>query len=262
MDTNKILKIHKHDSGIAVKTGRVFPFPLHMHSYYEMTLYEPFDGTISVNDNSFTIDQPTAILMIPSDFHRNMIRGNPGAHYIKIAFEAELLGESAPDCSLVLRNIAQDDFFIYLFREIAQNPQPAYRKQLVTCAVLAFIEKGERICPSKNANSYRLVKKAVGIIHENFSRTITLGSVASELSISPQYLSCIFKESIGINFSTYLSGVRLRRASTLLTDTQESITRICELCGYRNFSHFLRCFKSMFGCSPSAYRKNGGNRSI
>ena len=257
MEEYKILKMHKRGSGITVETGKIFQFPTHMHSYYEMTLYEPFAGTISVNDNVFSIDRPTAILIAPSDFHHNQIIGDPQARYIKIGFESEMLDDAVPDCSLVLHSTADDDFFIHLFREIAKDHlQPAYRKHLVCCAVLAMLEKGTRIHPAKNTGSYQLVKKAVGIMHENFSQNITLRSVAQELSISPQYLSCIFKENIGINFSAFLSGVRLRRAAKLLTETQESITHICEMCGYRNFSHFLRSFKSMFGCSPSLYRKN------
>lgn len=256
MEEYKILKMHKRGNGITVETGTVFQFPMHMHSYYEMTLYEPFPGTISVNDNVFSIDRPTAILIVPSDFHHNQITDMPQARYIKIGFESELLDAPVPDCSLVLRSTADDDFFIHLFREIAkEHLQPAYRKHLVCCAVLALLEKGAPILPSKNTGSYRLVKKAVSMIHENFSQNITLTSVAQALSVSPQHLSCIFKETIGINFSAFLSGVRLRRASNLLTETQDSITHICEMCGYRNFSHFLRSFKNMFGCSPSAYRK-------
>lgn len=264
MEAYKILKMHKHDSDITVATGSIFQFPIHMHSYYEMTLYEPFDGTISVNDTVFTMDTPTAILIAPFDFHRSEITGSQKGRYIKIAFATDLpLEEPAPDCSLILRNICEDDFLIRLFQEIAKTlPLSAYRKQLVYSAVLALIERGTRIRPIKNTGSYGLVKKAVGIIHENFSRNITLSSVAAELSVSSQYLSRIFKENIGINFSTFLTGVRLRRASKLLAETQESITHICEICGYRNFSHFLRSFKSMFGCSASAYRKNHGNRDV
>ena len=94
------------------------------------------------------------------------------------------------------------------------------------------------------------------MIHESYRDGITLASVAQSLCVTPQYLSSAFKQRAGVNFSKYLSGVRLRCAARLLCETRHSITQVCELCGYRNFSHFLRSFKTMFGMSPSDYRKH------
>ena len=68
-----------------------------------------------------------------------------------------------------------------------------------------------------------------------------------------QYLSSIFKQNIGIGFCEYLSDIRLRYATTLLTEKQNNITEICEACGYKNISHFIRSFKKKYGTSPSRY---------
>ena len=57
-----------------------------------------------------------------------------------------------------------------------------------------------------------------------------------------------------MTFSEYLTYVRLHRAEKLLIETNESITKICENCGYGNFSHFIRTFKKAYGLSPMAYR--------
>lgn len=256
MEEYKIPKIHKTDYDITVESDAVFSYHTHMHSYYEMTLYEPFQGYVMVNDKVFIMDEPSAVLVVPSDFHRIEVTGKQSAKYIKIAFEAGSFDEKhIPDSSLVLRGIGKEDFSFRLFQEIEKTEkQTAYRKQLVHTAMFLLSERGEKVLPSENDRGCRLAKKAVRIINEKFSEDITLSSVAEELFVSPQYLSCVFKANIGINFSKFLSGIRLRRASKFLIETKESITHICELCGYRNFSHFLRCFKRTFGISPSVYR--------
>lgn len=247
--------IHLPEGGISMQIGNIFSYPAHMHSFYEMTLYEPFDGSISINGQSFLIDVPTAILISPADFHRIDAPNGANAKYVKLAFDADLFGDAAPKHSVVCRRA--DNFIVHLLHEIVRSqPQSLYQRQLVHTAVLALCAYGVRVSSSDHAPSRDLVKKAVQIIHESYRDEITLASVAQQLSVTPQYLSSIFKQCAGINFSKYLNGVRLRCAARDLSETHHSITQICELCGYRNFSHFLRSFKAMFGMSPSDYRKH------
>ena len=104
--------------------------------------------------------------------------------------------------------------------------------------------------------SFSLAINAVKLIKETFFTDITLSSVANTLSVSPQYLSSVFKHNLGIGFSEYLTDIRLRHAAILLTSGQNNISQICEICGYKNMSHFIRSFKKKYGISPSQYTKN------
>ena len=258
MENYKIPKIHNEGSDITVETNHVFSFHTHTHSFFEMTLYEPFNGEITINNKAFNISTPTAILIIPSDFHKIEVKGKNTAKYIKISFNAGLLGKDfTPYDSIILKNVEDSSLLFQLFKEIQNLEEGSiYKRHLVHTAAFVLTEKGEKILPSKStASGYQYAKRAVEIINENFSEDISLSSVAAQLSVSPQYLSCVFKNSIGLNFSKYSNDIRLHRASKLLIETEESVTRICEICGFGNLSHFLRCFKNKFGLSPSAYRK-------
>ena len=53
-----------------IEKGCVFSFPTHTHSHFEMTVYEPFCGGITVNGEFFVVDRPTVFLISPSDFRR------------------------------------------------------------------------------------------------------------------------------------------------------------------------------------------------
>lgn len=255
LSDSKFHVLSKAESSIDVDGGRMFSFFPHYHVYYELTLYEPFSGYISINDMDIDINTMTAILVAPSDFHRGTVNGGTKATYNKIAFNEEiLLPDCIPSTSVVLDNIRSDDFIASVFGEIRKNQDDeTYKKTLVNAAVYNVCRNGKAISTIKKD---RIGLKAARIVNENFDEELTLSIVASRLYVTPQYLSAAFKSDIGMNFSEYLSTVRLRRAKKILTETNESITSVCEMCGYGNFSHFLRSFKKKYGVSPTFYRKN------
>ena len=251
---NVINILSKHDSAIWVEEGIFYGFRLHSHTYYEMTLYEHFDGCVEINEQKINLDTMTAILVTPAYFHKGDCGKNNG-RYIKLAFDTDILPKNlSPKSPIVLKNIDKNSFLVSLFLEIADNSDnEEYKKVLVNTAVCYMLQNGKRIF---SLGERGIGLKAVNIINENFDKPLTLSSVAQELYITPQYLSNVFRTEINMNFSRYLNLVRLRSAKKLLAETEESITKVCEMCGYGNLSHFLRSFKSEYGISPSNYRKN------
>ncbi|PPK78514.1 AraC-like DNA-binding protein [Lacrimispora xylanisolvens] len=86
-------------------------------------------------------------------------------------------------------------------------------------------------------------------------KNLSLTSVADIFSISEPYLSSIFKQSLGINFSNYMEGVRIEKAKELLEKTNLSIGEISDHVGYGSANSFCRAFKRVMGISASEYRK-------
>lgn len=248
--------LHKKNNDITIETASVFSFYTHAHSYFEMTLYEPFDGKISVNDKEFKISAPTAILVCPSDYHKIEVPEKTTAKFIKIGFTSRILYSANKLSSYVCKSISKETMMLIklLFDATLQNQHnEAYLISMINTLVHTIEKHGEPIETFSPTKSFSLATSAVKLIKENFSQDITLSSVANTLSVSPQYLSSIFKQSIGIGFCEYLSDIRLRYATTLLTEKQNNITEICEACGYKNISHFIRSFKKKYGTSPSRY---------
>ncbi|MBR6764139.1 MAG: helix-turn-helix transcriptional regulator [Clostridia bacterium] len=257
MEQYEIPRIYKGSRHIITETNHVFSFPTHMHAYYEMTLYESFSGTVVINDSRFNMDEATVILVVPSDYHRIEVDETQTARYIKVMFDADVMGGiPLPDSSLLLRGIEKEGLVFQLFCELAGiKGQGVYKTQLLCTTVLALREKAMQLRPFQQKSGGKITQRALQKINEEYYTDISLASVAEELAISPQYLSGIFKENVGINFNKYLSSIRIRRAEELLTESRENITNICAMCGYRNLSHFIRSFKKEFGVSPAVYRK-------
>ena len=259
MDKYKIQTLHKTGVGIAVECGNVISFPIHMHTYYEMLLYEPFDGFVKINDCRIVPDKLTAMVFVPSDFHQIVVNGSSEAKFMKVGFNSDTIDRAClPKTSMVLDSIEEDSLFVKAYREVIENPgNEFYKKNLIQVILCNIFQKGKSIAPYRNSGGNHLGAAALKIINEQFTENLTLGSVAEHLCITPQHLSNTFKANMGINFSEYLSAVRLRYAEKLLLETDATITEICSMSGYRNFSHFLRSFKKAYGRSPLNHRKYG-----
>ncbi len=241
---------------ITVESKTVFSFGIHTHSYYELTLYEPFPGDVAVNNKSYPIKQLTAILVCPSDFHEIKVQEKTSARYIKIGFTTNVLKGRIPDFSAIMTNIESEDFFVRVFKEILKNPKDkTYAALLVNTLVHIVCEKGESLRHTSTSRGYQLTAEAVKLVNEDFAKSITLEYVAKELSVAPQHLSGAFSKNLGVTFSQYLCDLRLEYAANLVVNSQKSLTEICFESGYNNFSHFSRSFKKKFGKSPREYRK-------
>lgn len=258
MNPYKIPALHMNESAIATEYGRVISFPKHIHSYCEMILYEPFDGFVNINGHIICPTELTATLIIPGDFHEIVLHGSSDTAFRKIFFSGTLFEKNIlPKTSMVLRNIDRDTLFYQAYAEIFRpSANEPLKKALTQVLACMLTQNGQPIPALSFPEGDRYSTEAVRLINEQFDEDLTLSSVAKTLAITPQYLSNTFKSHLGISFSHYLTATRLRHAENLLLETGEPITNVCALCGYGNFSHFIRSFKKTYGVSPSVYRKH------
>lgn len=92
-------------------------------------------------------------------------------------------------------------------------------------------------------------------IHTNYARQITLDELATIVSLSKSSVLELFKKNLHISPINYLIEYRLKCAARLILDTEKSISAIAADTGFENIGYFCRKFKSLFGVSPSEYRK-------
>ncbi|GGO01389.1 AraC family transcriptional regulator [Saccharibacillus kuerlensis] len=83
---------------------------------------------------------------------------------------------------------------------------------------------------------------------------LTLGRLAARLELTPNYLSGLFTAETGHPFTWHLTRIRIERARKLLEETRLKVHQIANQTGYTDQAYFSRCFKSVVGVSPAAYR--------
>ncbi|WP_093062107.1 response regulator [Psychrobacillus sp. OK028] len=92
-------------------------------------------------------------------------------------------------------------------------------------------------------------------IREHSHEDISLDTLAQRVSLSPIYISKMFKEKLGVNYIDYLTECRIDKAKKLLNDPEKSLKEITFEIGYHEPNYFSKVFKKMCGVSPKDYRK-------
>lgn len=101
----------------------------------------------------------------------------------------------------------------------------------------------------------RKVTDIVRHINAHYGEPLDLDTLSKQFYISRSHLSRVFKEVTGFSFTEYVTTTRVKEAERLLRETDTGITRISELTGFENFSHFGKVFKKLTGHSPREYRR-------
>ena len=92
-------------------------------------------------------------------------------------------------------------------------------------------------------------------IRENYSRELSVESLASVVYLTPDYLSRLFKKTTGKSLSQYIRQYRMEKARELLLRTNKKVIQIGIDVGYSNYSYFCQSFREYFGVSPEKYRQ-------
>jgi AraC-like DNA-binding protein/ligand-binding sensor protein len=99
------------------------------------------------------------------------------------------------------------------------------------------------------------VHKAREYIEQHQGEKISLSAVARAVNISSYYFCRTFKKATGLNFTEYLSRVRVGKAKNLLINPNLRVTEIAYAIGFQSLPHFNKMFKTFTGMSPTAFRK-------
>lgn len=93
-------------------------------------------------------------------------------------------------------------------------------------------------------------------IQEHYKEDISLTHISECFNYSTSYFSKLFKKYVGINFTDYLTSIRLNHAQNLLINSDWSIVDIAIESGFNNTRTFYNAFTHFYKVSPSDYRKN------
>ena len=100
------------------------------------------------------------------------------------------------------------------------------------------------------------LRPTLDYIADNCGEKIYIDTLAEMISVSADYFTKMFKESIGKTPIDYINGVRVNRALELLSSTDVPLGDIAEISGFANPNYFHKIFKQYMNTSPLAYRKN------
>ena len=128
------------------------------------------------------------------------------------------------------------------------------QESLCLWIVRAFDKLKKIFYSADRKRSDDLFKKVVNFIENHFSENLSIQRVAGEVCLSPSRLIHRMRDDYDTTLSSCITEVRIRKAKSLLRDTEIPISAIAQEVGYGDQSYFTRVFRKRVGCTPKYYR--------
>ncbi len=98
-----------------------------------------------------------------------------------------------------------------------------------------------------------IVDRLLAYVELNYRSPIALKMLSCHFGLSAAYLGKVFKEEMGIPFSTYLNEFRIEKAKELLASGAMKAKEVADAVGYSEANYFYAIFKKYTGHSPTDY---------
>ena len=99
------------------------------------------------------------------------------------------------------------------------------------------------------------IKAVFHFIASHYQHSISLRDVAKAVGYSPAYLTDLVRRETGQTVNQWIIEYRLTKASSLLLETDQSVSQIAEIVGYQNIHYFFRQFRRYHGTTPKVWRE-------
>ena len=233
-------------------------YEMHSHEFFEIEYILSGTGVYVVNGTAYPFKPGMLFFMTPADVHSVSVEnGDFITVHVSENISGSLLLElvSVPKSAALLLTENDRRLAESLMTELLRAGQDAvYRERLAECLVskIARLLKEN----TKEIAYGTLSQKAMLYMLKQFREPITLAEIAKELSVTPVYLSSVYKKETGENIKRYLDTLRFRYAKRLLSFSDLTVQQVAEESGFASYPNFIRRFKTTYGTSPGAYRKS------
>lgn len=122
--------------------------------------------------------------------------------------------------------------------------------------IVRILEKGIYLREQAASNRYGdVVNEVLRYVEENYGdEELSLNQLASHVNFSPNHLSMIFSQQMGMTFVKYLTEYRMNKAKELLKCSGKKSSEISMAVGYKDPHYFSYLFKKTQGMTPTQFR--------
>lgn len=155
-----------------------------------------------------------------------------------------------------LKNYMRDSYDEYVSKDVCYMLPIRANIYLIMTALLRYF------CGSKDESDRMIyhnvlrMRPVIEYIAEHYREKIYIDRLADMLSVSPDYFTKMFRDSIGKTPIEYINGLRVNDSMRRLAETEDSMADIADSIGFCNPNYFHKIFKQYMNTSPLAYRKS------
>lgn len=111
------------------------------------------------------------------------------------------------------------------------------------------------VAQAQEQSETRPIRSVKKYIQEHYNESVKLEDISSMTGFNSNYFSGMFKKQVGMNFSEYLTHVRIEKAKQLLIQGEMTAMDIAVETGYGDAKYFYKMFKKATGLTPMEFSR-------
>lgn len=243
-------------------------FEAHWHDRIEFHLVKSGTLNLLCNGNEISVNTGELSIISPTVLHSGK-SGDEGVDYYVLAFDINELCNQALSTHQFLEPIIKGKIqFVYktdipqivqLASQIVKmnlNRKEYHPLETVGClyellGLLCRFCINTKYLPQQNSQKFDTI---LNYINSNFQKKIPVSMISKIFGYDEAYFCRKFKKETGITVTNYIKTQRLEFARQMIEKSDETIHNIAISCGFSDTAYFTKCFKDMYGNSPTKYR--------
>lgn len=248
----------RHPVGVdyfSLERGRDFSFPSHIHYHFEIIMLLSGEMTVQVDNKEYRLTPGKAVLVFPNQIH-SLITEKESEHILCV-FTPKLVNFFFKQNHRKLpvdNSFSLPQYYERLFADMKEDDNLSKVKGTLYGLCGVFEEQAIFIDAGRDEES-RLLHKIFSFIDSNFQDECSLEKLSEEVSYSYAYISKYFKKNVGMSYNSYVNYYRISEICYRLDNTEDSILKISDECGFKSLRSMNRNFKAQMGMTPAEYRK-------
>lgn len=245
---------------------------IHSHSYYEIYFLYEGERTVFILNSIVDADVNTLLVIPPNTEH--MTSGGPFKRYILNIFPEALnehylaLLNSISMTPIHLTTKESSDLlelFDFSMKHIYDKSiHFEYRDTIFHAFIFQLLKLNTSTSRQEKNKQFipPLFCRIASYLTSNYAEKITLNDLTSMFFIQKTALVNNFKKYFNCTPIDYLLQIRLTQSKLLLSQTNLSIEKVSEMCGFSSSNYFGLIFKKKENISPLNFRKTKTTKLI
>lgn len=222
-------------------------FPTHIHKAYECYAVKEGCAQVKVDGKNYTLLPGWAVLVFPYQSHEYITAPNTSTFVCIFSPDLVPSFEKHVDGYLPKSNM-----FMFSANE-EDIPKNILRQKSLCYDICGRFDEGAEYIKNHRAEK-DLISTLLIYISDNYRTNCSLRAAAQHAGYDYNYVSKLFKKTVGISFSSYVNNLRISEACRLLSSTDMTVQAISEACGYFCVRTFHREFFNITKMTPGQYR--------
>ena len=225
-------------------------YPLHSHKHCEIMLYLSGEGELRTDAQPVPFGKGT-IVIVPGGIRHGSVSHDG---FCNISIEGAFERYFCLDGIRVLKDNASQEGAA-LARLIWDNR--FRRDEYLNALLQAYVHYLMQHITAESSLQSAVERVAAAIEECAFEMHAQPARILATSGYSEDYIRACFTRIMGMTPTAYLTDVRIRHACFLMDVYRDTLplSEIARRCGYADYVHFSKKFKSRMGMSPRQYQK-------